>query len=276
MELLSSSYDDPFAVLVGCGVLHGMPGESVHCQSIEDDEVSVQLTTSLKDDHDLQCPLEDEQVLTMNQAIGYFIRWPQSDLRRAPSVGVAPAVGAVGALGGVAGAVEATSGDPKPAITDNTKATTRAAAKKLKSPPPEKKAPSKRNKSKEEAANPKKRLAFEAVEVSGHCCVFLHTLEAGLNCNLTIIFRIDFSLYSVELQVSPVRSRCRKVPLRSEMITRSRLEALTQAIAFLYPRDDDSIVYTGRSWGFGEVSGSETGRPREVLQKGTFTSTPPH
>ncbi|KAG0575182.1 hypothetical protein KC19_VG324600 [Ceratodon purpureus] len=53
VELLSSAHDNPFTILVGCGVLHKMSGESVHCLRIEDDKFSVQVTTSLKDDHDL-------------------------------------------------------------------------------------------------------------------------------------------------------------------------------------------------------------------------------
>ena len=255
MELLSSAYDDAFTTLVGCGVLHGMPGESVHCQRIDDDEFSVQVTTSIKDDHDLQCPLEDEDVVTMNQAIGYFIRWPATDLRRAPSDGVAPAVGAVGAVEGIVAAVGAAGEDPPPAIPDQFRVSTRAASKKLKSPPPEKKAQSKRPQNKDESANSKKRVASEATQVSGHPRLFSHTLEGDLNTELTIILHVDCPLYSVELQVYSGRTRCRRVPLRSELVSRSRLEALTQAVAFLYPCDDESIVYTGRSWGFGEVSG---------------------
>lgn len=50
--------------------------------------------TSLKDDHDLQCPIEDEDVLTMKQAMGHFIRWPVSDLRSAKVEGATAAVGA--------------------------------------------------------------------------------------------------------------------------------------------------------------------------------------
>lgn len=163
VELLSSAYDDSFATLVGCGVLHGLPGESVHCQRIEDDEFSVQVTTSVKDNHDLQCPLDDEGVLTMNQAIGYFIRWPATDLRRAPNEEVPTAVGTVE---GVVAAVGSAGEDPSPAIAEHGRATTRAASKKLKSPPPGKKALLKRKDSKDDAAASKKRVALEAVEVS--------------------------------------------------------------------------------------------------------------
>jgi hypothetical protein len=42
------------------------------------------------------------------------------------------------------------------------------------------------------------------------------------------------------------------------------LKALVQAISFLYP-DDDGIVYTGRSWGFGEVAGTESDFAGESL-----------
>jgi hypothetical protein len=50
--------------------------------------------TSMKDDHDLQCPIEDEDVLTMKQVMSHFIRWPASDLRHAEVEGTAAAVGA--------------------------------------------------------------------------------------------------------------------------------------------------------------------------------------
>jgi hypothetical protein len=42
------------------------------------------------------------------------------------------------------------------------------------------------------------------------------------------------------------------------------MHALVQAISFLYP-DDDAIVYTGRSWGFGEVAGTENDSAGENL-----------
>ena len=68
MQLLSAAHDDPCTEVVGLEVMHRMPGESVHCKTIGVDEFSVQVMTSLKDDHDLQCPIEDEDVLTMKQA----------------------------------------------------------------------------------------------------------------------------------------------------------------------------------------------------------------
>jgi hypothetical protein len=83
VQLLSAAHDDPCTEVVGLGVLHGMPRESVHCKTIEEDEFSVQVMTSMKDDHDLQCPIEDEDVLTMKQVMSHFIRWHASDLRRA-------------------------------------------------------------------------------------------------------------------------------------------------------------------------------------------------
>ena len=151
--MLSAAHDDPFTKVVGLGLLHGMLGESVHCNTIEEDEFSVQVMTSLKDDHDLQCPIEDEDVLTMKQAIGHFIRWPTSDLRRAEVEGATTAV--VGA-----------GDETPPEIPDQWRATTRAGTKKLKSPLKEKKAQSKRAKTKEDAANTRKRVAFtEALEV---------------------------------------------------------------------------------------------------------------
>jgi hypothetical protein len=159
--LLSAPHDDPCTEVVGSGVLHGMPGERVHCTTIEEDEFSVQVMTSLKDDYDLQCPIEDEDVLAMSQAVGWIIRWPASDLRRAEVEGATAAVGA---------------GDETPPETpDQRGATTRAGTKKLKSPLKEniaqsplkeKKAQSKRAKTKEDAGNTRKRVAFaEATEV---------------------------------------------------------------------------------------------------------------
>jgi hypothetical protein len=59
-----------------------------------------------------------------------------------------------------------------------------------------------------------------------------------------------------------LRSRASKS--RTEQKSRSHLKALVQAISFLYP-DDDGIVYTGRSWGFGEVAGTESDSAGESL-----------
>ena len=92
--MLSAAHNNPCTKVFGLGVLHRMPRESVHSKTIEKDEFSVQVMTSLKDDHDLQCPREDEDVLTMKQAMGHFIRWPASNLRRAEVEGAAAAVGA--------------------------------------------------------------------------------------------------------------------------------------------------------------------------------------
>ena len=127
--MLSAAHDDPCTKVVGLGVLHGRPGESVHCKTIEEDEFSVQVMTSLKDDHDLQCPIEDEDVLTMKHAMGHFIRWPASDLRRAEVERAATVVGA--------------GDETPPGIPEQGRATTRAGTKKLKSPLKEKKAQSK-------------------------------------------------------------------------------------------------------------------------------------
>ena len=78
----------------------------------------------MKDDHDLQCPIEDDNVLTMKQAMGHFIRWPASDLRCAVVEGAASAVGA--------------TDETPPGIPEQGKATTRAGTKKLMSPLKEK------------------------------------------------------------------------------------------------------------------------------------------
>ena len=66
VQLLSKPRDEPDTEVVGAGVLHGLPGESVHCVAIEYNEFSVQVQSSLKDDHELQCPVEDENVISMN------------------------------------------------------------------------------------------------------------------------------------------------------------------------------------------------------------------
>ena len=130
MQLLSAAHDEPCTEVVGLGVLHGMPGESVHCKTIEEDEFSMQVMTNLKDDHDLQCPIEDEDVLTMKQAMGHFNWWPARDLRHAEVEGAIAAVGA--------------GNETPPGIPEHGRATTRAGTKKLKSPLKEKKAQSKR------------------------------------------------------------------------------------------------------------------------------------
>jgi hypothetical protein len=59
-----------------------------------------------------------------------------------------------------------------------------------------------------------------------------------------------------------LRSRASKS--RTDTKSRSHLKALVQAISFLY-HDDDGIVYTGRSWGFGEVAGTESDSTGESL-----------
>jgi hypothetical protein len=41
VQLLSKPRDNPSTEVVGAGVLHGLPGESIHCVTIEDDELSV-------------------------------------------------------------------------------------------------------------------------------------------------------------------------------------------------------------------------------------------
>lgn len=153
LELLSGPHDDPGSEVVGYGLLHGMPGESIHCKTIDEDEFSVAVSTSLKDDHDLQCPLEDEDVLTMNQAIGFIIRWPASDLRRANVDNAGPAV---------ASAAEA------PPEEEVTFLMTRAGAKKFKSPAKEKKIKSpvrekkRTSKTKDDGPNTRKRVGFSS------------------------------------------------------------------------------------------------------------------
>lgn len=83
--MLSKSRDDPTTEVVGAGLVHGMPGETCHFVVIGPDEYSVQVQSSVIDDHELQCPVEDEMdpVGTMGEACGYFIRWPAKDMKRA-------------------------------------------------------------------------------------------------------------------------------------------------------------------------------------------------
>ena len=64
--MLSKPRDEPDIEVVGARVLHGLPGESIHCVAIEYNKFSVQVQSSLKDDHELQCPVEDENVISMN------------------------------------------------------------------------------------------------------------------------------------------------------------------------------------------------------------------
>lgn len=157
VQLLSKPRDDPSTEVVGAGVLHGLPGESIHCVTIEDDEFSVQVQSSLKDDHELQCPVEDENVLSMNQAVGWFIRWPATDIRLLDAP-VEEAAGAVGAAPD-SNATNAPS---------QGRATTRAGAKKLKSPMKENtKSPPKKQKTKEDTRKLPRKVAFsDKAEVS--------------------------------------------------------------------------------------------------------------
>jgi len=157
VQLLSKARDDPSTEVVGAGVLHGLPGESIHCVSIEFDEFSVQVQSSLKDDHKLQCPVEDENVLSMNQAVGWFVRWPATDIRLLDAL-VEEAAGAVGA----APDSNATS------APSHGRARTRAGAKKLKSPMKENtKSPPKMQKTKEDTRKLPTKVAFsDKAEVS--------------------------------------------------------------------------------------------------------------
>jgi hypothetical protein len=157
VQLLSKPRDDPSTEVVGAGVLHGLPGESVHCVTIEYNEFSVQVQSSLKDDHELQCPVEDENLLSMNQAVGWFIRWPATDIRLLDTP-VEEAAGAVGAA--------LDSNDTNGPSQGRT--TTRAGAKKLKSPMKENtKSPPRKQKTKEDTRKLPRKLAYnDKAEVS--------------------------------------------------------------------------------------------------------------
>lgn len=157
VQLLSKPRDDPESEVVGAGVLHGLPGESIHCMTIEDDEFSVQVQSSLKDDHELQCPVEDENVLSMNQAIGWFIRWPATDMRLLD----APVEEAPRAVGGVVDFSTAAPDSNATNAASHGRATTRAGAKKLKSPVKESaKSPPQNQKPKEDTRKLPKKVAF--------------------------------------------------------------------------------------------------------------------
>ena len=150
VQLLSKPRDEPDTEVVGAGVLHGLPGESIHCVTIEYNEFSVQVQSSLKDDHELQCPLEDENVISMNQAVGWLIRWPATDIRLLETP-VEEAAGAVGAT------LESNDTNALP----QGRATTRVGAKKLKSPMKEiTKSPPRKQKTKEDTKKLPRKLAY--------------------------------------------------------------------------------------------------------------------
>jgi hypothetical protein len=157
VQLLSKARDEPDTEVVGAGVLHGLPGESLHCVTIEYNEFSIQVQSSLKDDHELQCPVEDENVISMNQAVGWVIRWPATDMRLLETP-VEEAAGAVGA------ALDANDSNAPP----QGRATTRAGAKKLKSPMKEiAKSPPRKQKTKEDTKKLPRKLAYsDKAEVS--------------------------------------------------------------------------------------------------------------
>lgn len=158
MELFSGPHSAPDSEIVGHGTLHGMPGERIHCKTIEEHEFSVQVGASLKDDYDLKYPIVEEEVLVMNQAIGYIIRWPASDLRRADIQHGRPA---------------APPGSESQPTEEVLHYVTRAGSRKLKSVPEEKKPKSyvkgqeKAKRKQDDAFKVRKRVAFpeQAVEV---------------------------------------------------------------------------------------------------------------
>ena len=157
VQLLSKARDEPDTEVVGAGVLHGLPGESLHCVTIEYNEFSIQVQSSLKDDHELQCPVEDENVISMNQALGWIIRWPATDMRLLETP-VEEAAGAVGA------ALDSNDNNVPP----QGRATTRAGAKKLKTPMKEiAKSPPRKQKTKEDTKKLPRKLAYsDKAEVS--------------------------------------------------------------------------------------------------------------
>ena len=164
--MLSKPRDEPDTEVVGAGVLHGLPGESIHCITIEYNEFSVQVQSSLKDDLELQCPVEDENVISMNQAVGWFIRWPATDMRLL-EIPVEEAAGAVGA------ALDSNDSNAPP----QGRATTRAGAKKLKSPMKENtKSPPKKQKTKEDTRKLPRKVAFsdkaEVTYVNQCLCIY--------------------------------------------------------------------------------------------------------
>lgn len=96
VELLSKPRDDASTEVVGIALLQGMPGDLHHCVPIADDEFSVCIKDSLKDEHELEFPVIDENLYTLSQAIGWVIRWPATDLSSMSSE-VPRAPGPVGA-----------------------------------------------------------------------------------------------------------------------------------------------------------------------------------
>lgn len=159
VELLSGPHDDPKSEVVGQGRLQGMPGDPIHGKTLEEDEFSVQVCGVLNGDHDLQLPFVEEDVYTMSQAVGFIIRWPASDLRRADGEGAGPA---------------ATSAAKAPSEEEVQFMTTRTGNKKFKSPAKatKPKSPTKAQakralKSKDDGPNTRKRVgtSSEALEV---------------------------------------------------------------------------------------------------------------
>ena len=108
------------------------------------------MQSSLKDDHELQCPVEDENVISMNQAVGWLICWPATNMRLVETT-VEEAAGAVGA------ALESNDANAQP----QGRATTRAGAKKLTIVVKEiTKSPPRKQKTKEDTKKLPKKLAY--------------------------------------------------------------------------------------------------------------------
>lgn len=163
VQLLSKPRDDASTEVVGTALLYGMPGDLHHCVPLEDDEFSVQVKDSFKDEHELQFPVSDKNLFTLSQAIGWIIRWPATDLRRLSSK-VQRAPGPVGAT--INQTAAACDSNAAAATTREGRATTRAGAKKGKSPEKQKAKSPVKKKTKEDTKKPKKVAFNPAAEVN--------------------------------------------------------------------------------------------------------------
>jgi hypothetical protein len=70
-------------LVVGLGVVHGMPGEFCHGKQMLPDEISVRVTASQQYEYMIYIPvyLDDPPVTTLGKAINMFIMWPMASVQ---------------------------------------------------------------------------------------------------------------------------------------------------------------------------------------------------
>lgn len=83
MKLMGLDAEDK-DVIVGTCIVHGLCGETCHGQKMMEHEVSVQVTSSLKDDYLIYQAIsqDDPPVTCLGQCPGMFIMWEMARLRR--------------------------------------------------------------------------------------------------------------------------------------------------------------------------------------------------